>query len=118
MLSRLLVALLATLTRLLRLLAGLLLVPALLAALVRIVHCDTLIRVCVERKQTPAHRHTFIRSSASRFQPLVLIRLDVIGLLRATKNLLRILCVIRLNEQIKRSQATRDRRKHGPSASI
>jgi len=48
----------------------------------------------------------------------VLIRLDVIGLLRAMENLLRIFRVIRLNEQIKRSQATRDRLKYRPSASI
>jgi hypothetical protein len=63
-------------------------------------------------------RRTAIRSGASRFQPLALIRLDVIGLLRAMKNLLSIFCVIRLNKQIKRSQATRDRRKHCPSTSI
>jgi hypothetical protein len=50
--------------------------------------------------------------AASRFQPLALIRLDVIRLLRATKNLSGISGVIRLNEQIKRPQATRDRRKH------
>ena len=51
----------------------------------------------------------------SRFQPLVLIRLDVIRLLRAMKDLSSIFGVIRLNEQIKRPQATRDRRKHRPS---
>jgi hypothetical protein len=39
-------------------------------------------------------------------------------LLRATKKLFGVLWVIRLNEQIKRSQATRDRRKHPLSASI
>jgi hypothetical protein len=48
----------------------------------------------------------------------VLIRLDVIRLLRAMKTLSGISGVIRLNEQIKRPQATRDRRKHGPSPSI
>jgi hypothetical protein len=52
------------------------------------------------------------------FQTLVLIRLDVIRLLRATKNLLNVSRVIRLNEQIKRSQATRDRRQHCPSTFI
>ena len=56
--------------------------------------------------------------AASRFWPLALIRLDVIGLLRAMKNLLRISRIIRLNEQIKSSQATRDRLKYRPSASI
>jgi len=61
--------------------------------------------------------------AASRFQPLVLIRLNVIRLnvirlLGAMKNLLGISGVIRLNEQIKRPQATRDRRKHRPSTFI
>jgi hypothetical protein len=56
--------------------------------------------------------------AASQFQPLVLICLDVIRLLRAMKNLSGIFGVIRLNEQIKRPQATRNRRKHRPSISI
>ena len=56
--------------------------------------------------------------AASRFQPLVLIGLGVIRLLRAMKNLSGISGVIRLNEQIKRPQATRNRRKHRPSISI
>jgi hypothetical protein len=56
--------------------------------------------------------------AASRFQPLVLIRLDVIRLLRVMKNLSGISGVIRLNEQIKRLQATRDHRKHRPSTFI
>jgi hypothetical protein len=50
--------------------------------------------------------------ATSRFQPLVLICLDVVLLLRAPKNLSGIFRVIRLNEQVKRPQATRDRRKH------
>jgi len=56
--------------------------------------------------------------AALRFQPLVLIRLNVIRLLGAMKNLLGISGVIRLNEQIKRPQATRDRREHRPSTFI
>jgi hypothetical protein len=48
----------------------------------------------------------------------VLIRLDAIRLLGAMKNLLGISCVIRLNEQIKRPQTTRDCRKHCPSTFI
>jgi len=56
--------------------------------------------------------------AASRFQPLVLIGLGVIRLLRAMKNLSGISGVIRLNEQIRRPQATRNRRKHRPSISI
>jgi hypothetical protein len=48
----------------------------------------------------------------------VLIRLDVIRLFRAMKNLLDVSREIRLNEQIKRSQATRDRRQHCPSIFI
>jgi hypothetical protein len=48
----------------------------------------------------------------------VLIRLDVIRLLGAMKNLLGVSGVIRLNEQIKGPQATRDCRKHRPSAFI
>jgi hypothetical protein len=56
--------------------------------------------------------------AASRFQPLVLIRLGVIRLLRAMKDFSGISGVIRLNEQIKRPQATRDRRKHRPSIFI
>jgi hypothetical protein len=57
-------------------------------------------------------------SVALRFQMLVLIRLDVIGLLRAMKNLLGVSCAVRLNEQIKGSQATSDCRKHCPSIII
>ena len=56
--------------------------------------------------------------AASRFQPLVLIRLDVIRLLCAMKDLSGIFGVIRLNKQIKRLQATRDRRNHRPSIFI
>jgi hypothetical protein len=48
----------------------------------------------------------------------VLIRLGVIRLLRAMKDFSGISGVIRLNEQIKRPQATRDRRKHRPSIFI
>jgi hypothetical protein len=48
----------------------------------------------------------------------VLIRLDVIRLLRAMKDLSGICGVIRLNEKIKRPQAMRDRRKHRPSIFI
>jgi len=82
-----------------------------------------LIGFCVERRPTPADRHAFHRlgrlaSTASRFQPLVLIRSDVIGTFSALKNLSGISGVIRLNEQIKRLQATRDPRKHHPSIFI
>jgi hypothetical protein len=87
-----------------------------------------LIGVCVEQTPTPADRHTFQRSrrlgsAASRFQPLApinleVIRLDAIRLLRAMKNLLDVSGAIRLNEQIKRPQATRDRRKHRLSTFI
>ena len=48
----------------------------------------------------------------------MLIRLDAVRLLRAMKNLLDVSCVIRLNEQIKRSQATRDCRQRCPSTFI
>lgn len=63
-------------------------------------------------------RSTVYTSTALRLQMLVLIRLDVIGLLRAMKNILGVSRVIRLNKQIKRSQATSDCRKHCPSIFI
>jgi len=71
-----------------------------------------------ENHSPDAWRPVKVLIAASRFQPLALIRLDAIRLLRAMKNLSGIFGVIRLNEQIKRPQATRDRRKHRPSISI
>ena len=54
----------------------------------------------------------------SRCATLRLSHRSLPQLLRAMKNLLGISCIIRLNEQIERLQAPRDRRKRYPSASI